>query len=145
MSEYQKYSKLPYYGTTVSVLKTQTQIKKLLGKYGLQAIKLIEDNLHKKGVIEFILSQNDIPIQFRFNFNLPENESRQRQMYRGLFYYLKARFTSVDFGINTVEKEFMAEIVMRLPDGRSRTMKELYGDKILELRSDNLLPFKEDD
>jgi len=140
-----EYYKLPYYGTKVPTLKTQTKIKKFLGKYGLQAIKLIEDNFHKKGVIEFILSQNGIPIQFRFNFNLPEKESHQRQVYRGLFYYLKARFTSVDFGINTVEKEFMSEIVMVLPDGRSGTMKELYGDKILKLRSNNLLPFKENE
>lgn len=139
-----EYSKLPYYGTTVSVIKTQSQIKKLLNKYGLQAIKLIEDSFHKKGVIEFILSQNSIPIQFRFSFNLPEKEMHIRQVYRGLFYYLKARFTSVDFGINTVEKEFMAEIVMVLPDGTCGTMKELYGDKILELKSNNLLPFKDE-
>jgi len=147
MSEYQKYSKLPYFGTVVSISKTQEQIKKLLRKYGLQAIKFVEGYNYEKyiAVIEFLLVQeDDVPLQFRFNVSLPENRKYQRQVFRSLFYYLKARFTAIDFGINTVEKEFMSELVMKLPDGTTGTMKEIYGNKILELRnSDNLLPFKE--
>ena len=149
MNETPKYYELPYYKTTVSLSKTQEQIKKLLRKYGLQAIKFVEGYNFGKyiTVIEFILIQgnNDIPFQFRFSVNLPENRNLWQQVYRSLFYYLKARFTRVDFGINTVEKEFMSELVMKLTDGRTGTMAELYGNKILELRnSDNLLPFKEE-
>jgi len=136
------YRTLPYYKTDVSISKTQDQIKKLLVKYHLIGIRFTE--YQNIGIIEFILKENGKEIPFRFKFILPENESHKKQVYRALLYYLKARFTSVDFGINTIEKEFLQEIILKLPSGEEATVKEVMENKITQLTnnvSDLLLPF----
>ena len=95
------YSKLPYYGSKVSFPKSQENIRKLLQKYNLQGIRFTE--YRNLAAIEFILLQNNKEMAFRFKIELPEKPSLQKQVYRALFHYLKARFTSVDFGIARIK------------------------------------------
>lgn len=74
---------------------------------------------------------------FRFKYDLPE-EKYWPQIYRGLFHYLKNRFMAIEFGITTVEKEFLQELVLKLPDGTTSTIKEILGDKISKLEYKDL-------
>jgi len=135
------YKKLNYYGTKVSISKTQEDIKKILKKFGLQGIRFTE--IYEIGMIEFILSVNDKEMPFRFKYELPKQENYRKQVYRALFYYLKNRFLAIEFGITTIEKEFLQELVLKLPDGSDATVKEIIQDNILKLSYDNLLlPFK---
>lgn len=137
------YRKLPYFRTTVQIYKSQNNIRTVLQKFGLQGIRFTE--YRGIGSIEFILLKDDKELSFRFKFNFPKKESYQRQVYRGLFHYLKNRFFAVEFGINSIEKEFLQEMVLKLPDGSTPTIKEIVSRQLagLEYNSELQLPFKE--
>ena len=135
------YNNLNYYGTKVSISKTQGDIKKILRKFGLQGHRFTE--YRNIGVVEFILRKNENEMAYRFKFDLPEKENHRRQVYRALFHYLKNRFLAVEFGITTIEKEFLQELVLKLPNGSTTTVKELVENQLsqLEFKSELYLPF----
>lgn len=136
------YKKLPYFKTTVGIAKTQGIIRKFLMKYNLKGIRITD--YKEIGIIEFILEINGIEKGFRFEFILPLDQNYKKQTYRALFYYLKARFTSVDYGIRTIEQEFMPELILKLPDGSTTTIASEVNENIglLETTKDLQLPFK---
>lgn len=137
-----EYKKLSYYRTTVPIYKTQNEIRTILQKFGLQGIRFTQ--YKNVGIIEFILLKNGKEMAFRFKYDFPEKEMFQRQVYRALFYYLKNRFLAIEFGITTVEEEFLQELILKLPDGTDTTVKELVKDQLSQLEFDSTLqlPFK---
>lgn len=137
-----EYSKLIYYRSKVPISKSQNGIRKVLQKFGLKGIRSTEYD--KIGIIEFILEKNGKEMAFRFKFNIPESEMHQRQVYRALFHYLKNRFMAVEFGITTIEEEFLQELILKLPNGTDTTVKELVKEQLkgLEYNSEFQLPFK---
>lgn len=138
-----KYNKLAYYRTTVPIYKTQDKIKTVLQKFGLTGIRFTE--YKEIGIIEFVLQRFDKEMAFRFKFNMSKKESLKRQIYRCLFHYLKNRFMAVEFGITTVEEEFLQELILKLPDGTDTTVKEIVKEQLSNLEFDSTLqlPFKE--
>lgn len=136
------YFKLSYYRTQVPIYKSQNEIRTVLQKFGLKGIRFTEYN--KIGVIEFILEKNNKEMAFRFKFDLPEKGIYHRQVYRALFHYLKNRFMAIEFGITTIEEEFLQELILKLPDGTDTTVKELVSNQLnqLEFNSELQLPFK---
>ncbi|KKM95877.1 hypothetical protein LCGC14_1183750 [marine sediment metagenome] len=136
------YSKLNYYGTKVAISKSQEAIKKFLVKFGLQGTRFTE--YKNVGVIEFILFKNGKEMAFRFKYDFPENKNHKRQVYRALFHYLKNRFVAIEFGITTIEDEFFQELVLKLPNGATSTVKEIVKNQLnqLEYSSELQLPFK---
>jgi len=93
-------------------------------------------------VIEFILEINGVERGFRLQFKLPTQENYKQQLYRALLYYLKARFTSVDFGIRTIEEEFLTELLIKLPDGQIKSVRETIDLSKLITSADLQLPYK---
>jgi hypothetical protein len=130
------YKKLAYYRTKVPIFKTQNEIRTILQKFNLQGIRFTE--YQNMGIIEFILLKNDKELMFRFKYNLPESESLKQQVFRALYYYLKNRFMAIEFGIVTIEKEFLQELVLKLPNGSTTTIKEMMADRVLELQYNDL-------
>ena len=47
------------------------------------------------------------------------------QSMRLLFYWIKAKLEEVSFGLNSVEKEFLSDIVTTLPDGSKMTVWDM--------------------
>ena len=137
------YRKLPYHRTDVPIYKSQNQIRTVLQKFGLQGIRFTD--YKNMGTIEFILLRDDKELSFRFKFSVPERNDFQKQVYRGLFHYLKNRFFAVEFGITTIEEEFLQEMVLKLPDGSTPTIKDLVSKQLsgLVFNSELQLPFKE--
>lgn len=137
------YANLNYYGSKVSLPKSQEGIKKILNKFGLQGIRFTE--YKNIGIIEFILLRKDNEMAYRFKFELPEKENHKRQVYRALFHYLKNRFLAVEFGITTIEKEFIQELILKLPDGTTATVKEIVEQQLPQLNfaTNLLLPLKD--
>ena len=129
----------------MAIYKTQNEIRTVLQKFGLQGERFTE--YKGIGIIEFILLKDGKELAFRFKFDLPEKEAFKRQTYRALYYYLKNRFMAIEFGITTVEEEFLQELILKLPDGADITVKELVKDQLtqLEYNSGLLLPFKKKD
>ena len=136
-----EYNKLPYYRTKVPIYKTQNDIRNILMKFGLKGTRFTEYN--NIGVIEFILEKIGKEMAFRFKFDIPKKGTEQSQVYRALYHYLKNRFASVEFGITSIEEEFLQELVLKLPNGTDITVKELVKDQLdgLEYESKLLLPF----
>lgn len=136
------YSKLNYYGTKVAISKSQEGIKRFLVKFGLRGTRFTEYG--NSGIIEFILVKNNKEMAFRFKYELPEQENHRRQVYRGLFHYLKNRFLAIEFGITTIEDEFFQELVLKLPNGVTSTVKEIVKNQLnqLEYSSELQMPFK---
>lgn len=136
------YRKLSYYRTTVPIYKSQNEIRTVLQKFNLQGTRFTE--FKDIGIIEFILQRPKKEMAFRFKFNLHEKESLKRQIYRGLFHYLKNRFMAVEFGITTIEQEFLQELIVKLPEGGDATVKELVTNQLKGLDYDSVLklPFR---
>ena len=130
------YKKLSYYKTKVPIYKTQNEIRSILQKFNLQGIRFTE--YKNIGIIEFILLKDNQELTFRFKYEFPENEQLKMQVYRALFYYLKNRFLAIEFGITSIEKEFLQELVLKLPNGTTATVKELIGDKVAKLHYNDL-------
>jgi hypothetical protein len=136
------YSKLSYYRTSVSIYKTQDKIRQVLERFGLKGIRFAEyDN---NVAIEFILEKNDQELAFRFAFPMPEKDMYRRQVWRGFYHYIKNRFMAIEFGISTIEEEFLQEMVLKLPNGQERTVKDIVKDQLgtLQYESKLNLPFK---
>jgi len=130
------YRKLAYYRTKVHIFKSQNDIRTMLQKFNLQGIRFTE--YQNIGVIEFILLKNNKELMFRFKYDLPESEPLKKQVFRMLFHYLKNRFMAIEFGLITIEKEFLQELVLKLPNGLTSTIKEIIGDRALELQYNDL-------
>lgn len=136
------YPKLNYYRTKVAISKSQESIKRFLVKFGLQGTRFTE--YKNSGMIEFILVKSNKEMAFRFQYRLPEQEMHKKQVYRALFHYLKNRFLAIEFGITSIEDEFFQELVLKLPNGETSTIKEIVKNQLtqLEYSSELKLPFK---
>lgn len=124
-----------YANTVVSVSKTQEKIRKLLRENNVIAIRFTD-------VVEKILLEFNYPIKdnpnacfgVRIEINLPEldnakkEEQSRRQYYRALYWILKAKFEAINFGLVEFGKEFLGNLLYRLPNGISKTTSELLAE-----------------
>jgi hypothetical protein len=70
------------------------------------------------------------------------NTENINQEYRLLFHWIKSKIEAVVWGLSTIEKEFLSEVRLKLPDGKETTI----GDVITDLMGRNTLeslPFYE--
>lgn len=150
-----KSSKLPYYNTTISQEQTKAEMEKLLKDHGIKDIQWTTYKgqtelkfLHRiqiKGVereIGFVFRPPIILIPRRqydskFNRYVKVNVPHDAMSYRLLWWYLKAKLEAVEYGLETVEKEFMSHILVSLPDGSQSTIGENF---IGVIDSANALP-----
>lgn len=116
--------KPPYDRTEIDVNKSQIEIQKILLEYGAEGIQWIvfRDELPKLAfIIEVEINsikkkvgvQIDPPLIHRNNRTVNYEQSM-----RLLYWYVKSKLEAVAYGVKTFEKEFLDDIVYRLPDGR---------------------------
>ena len=129
----------PYQGTNVPVSRSQTMIEKMLQSHGAVKIHFFKD-LEKDEVIlawerKFILDGKPVvqPLAHHIEFR----DKKEAQVYRALYYHLKAKFEAVDFKIVSFEEEFLPYFVIKFPDGSSGTIAEYF---IPELKRGALPP-----
>jgi ribosomal protein S6E (S10) len=129
-----------YAGTEVSVERTKEQLRQLLIRHKIEQLQFVED--WKMGLIgvAFVRTQVTggktkegqpmavaVPIRFtlpiaaarmtRSHYREAQWGKRERQVWRALYYYTKARLEAVEFGLETLTDAFMAHIVTG--DGRT--------------------------
>lgn len=111
--------------TTVPIEKSQSEVKKILQRYGATAFMFFESQ--KAAIIAFELKGRRI----KFNVPMPEpvppanarqvaiNKYEQlcRSRWRSLCLAIKAKLECVESGITSLDQEFLAHIV--LPNGQS--------------------------
>lgn len=117
--------------TTVSPEKSQSEIQKTLRKYGADRFGIMEEKTKAHVMFEYhglsIQLSIDLPDESEFTTtesgrsrtNEAIETSRDqaiKQRWRALLLAIKAKLEAIECGISTVEKEFLAFMIM--PDGR---------------------------
>ena len=117
-----------YKSTKVDYVKSQVQISKLLNQNEIRDIQ--HSAYQDKAQIIFIkeLKVEDKMMKVGVKISVPEvNEKNKNQLYRALFYYLKAKFESLTFGFveeynEAFVKEFMPYLIA---DRQGRTIADI--------------------
>lgn len=120
-------------GTAVEVSKSQAEIHKLLARAGATSAGILTNG--EEGSIAVLFSLNgarykvEIPLPGIKELNIAKAKRRaltldqlHRERWRALCLHLKSKLEIVRIGISTIEKEFLADLV--LPSG------EVMGDVI---------------
>jgi hypothetical protein len=139
--------KIPYEHTTIAPERTKADIEKLLKEHGItdtqwttyqgQSILCFLWQLTVKGVKKEIMFEFKPPLietQKRVwsrqdNRTIKATVQLEATSYRLLFWYLKNKLEAVKYGLQSMEKEFLSQAVVSLPDGRKTTV----GESILDV------------
>ena len=144
----------PYADTDVPYEKTKAQIETILKSYGVKGIRWTSLE-GQDDVLEFIVAADihgikkqigiavrppHIYIKKRYPRKGLVNTENTNQEYRLLFYWIKSKIEAVMWGLSTIEKEFLSEVTMKLPDGRTTSVGEIVLGLVSEDRLQSL-PF----
>jgi hypothetical protein len=138
----------PYLDTTVPYERTKAEIEILLKSYGIKNIRwtTLEG---QDDTLEFIIEAEvqgvkkqlgvavkppHIVIKKKLHGKLVDTENINQE-YRLLFHWIKSKIEAVVWGLSTIEKEFLSEVSMKLPNGQQSTV----GDVVVNLMSKNTL------
>ena len=138
----------PYLDTTVPYERTKAEIEILLKSYGIKNIRwtTLEG---QDDTLEFIIEAEvqgvkkqlgvavkppHIVIKKKLHGKLVDTENINQE-YRLLFHWIKSKIEAVVWGLSTIEKEFLSEILMKLPNGQQSTV----GDVVVNLMSKDTL------
>lgn len=132
--------KPPYDRTEVTVIKSQNDIQQLLLEYGAEGIQWIvfRDDLPR---LAFIIEANingtrkKVGVQIDAPIIRPKNSPQginYKQSMRVMYWYVKSKLEAVAYGVKTFEKEFLDDIVYRLPDGREVKVGDLILKQVAE-------------
>jgi len=119
-------------GTVVSPEKSQSEIRDTLRRYGADKFGIMEEASNAYVMFEYgsLMIQIKAGLPDKSEFKITEaGRSRKasaaddaykqavRQRWRALLLAIKAKLEAIECGISTIEKEFMAFVIM--PDGKS--------------------------
>ena len=122
-----------YKNTTVDYVKSQSSINKILNENGIKEIQHSQG--HDKIQIVFIkelkVEAKVMNVGVKIQVPMPL-EKNKNQLYRALFYYLKAKFESLTFGFveeynEAFIKEFMPYVIT---DKSGRTISDIILPKL---------------
>ena len=138
----------PYMDTTVPYERTKAEIEILLKSYGIKNIRwttlegqddtlefIIEAQVQGvKKQLSVAVKPPHIVIKKKLHGRLVDSENINQE-YRLLFHWIKSKIEAVVWGLSTIEKEFLSEILMKLPNGQQSTV----GDVVVNLMSKDTL------
>lgn len=141
--------------TTVSSEKTRLEVERTLRKYGADQFAYGWDDHADRAMIGFRVTGRQIRIELPMpsstekrithtQTGLKRSEGSRQEMYeqairqrwRALLLVIKAKLEAIDSGISTIEKEFLADVV--LPDGR--TLGEYVAPQLERAYAENRMP-----
>lgn len=127
-----------YLKTKVSHYRTQEVITGLLERQGIDEVRFTQAG--RDIILEFNYPDEfegkAIKLGVRFKLTVPktDNEKERKQLrnqyYRALFYVLKSKLESVEFGIREFGQEFLGDLIYKLPDGRTGTVAEIIAPQL---------------
>lgn len=131
MTKSDKLQKKPPYGDTkVNYTKTKADIERLLNDYG--AIGVIWASYKGDDVLQFLVNTEiqgvkkeigievrppNIPVKKRLKGRGLVTTRNKNQEYRLLFYWIKSKLEAVVWGLSSIEREFLSQVMVSLPDG----------------------------
>ena len=138
---------IPYANTTIAPEQTKAEIEKLLKEHGIRDIQWTSYQGETTLKFLFKVQVRGVEREIMFAFKPPNIDMKKRTYnrsrycyetvtmdnapvsYRLLYWYLKTKLEAVQFGLESVEKEFMSHIMVALPDGKGITL----GEKLTEV------------
>lgn len=135
-----KINRTPPYGDTkINWDRTRLQIEDLLRDYG--AIGISWAAYRGTEYLQFIVEvevqgfKKEIGIQINVPFitQLKGRWEKQRvynknQSYRVLYWFVKSKLEAVAYGLNTIEREFLSQVLVPLPDNTTTTIGNVIED-----------------
>ena len=137
---------IPYANTKISPEDTKAEIEKLLKEHDIRDIQWTSYQGETTLKFIFKVKVRGVEREIMFSFKPPNISMKKRTYNRGtyrydtvtmdnlpvsyrlLYWYLKTKLEAVQFGIETVEHEFMSHIMVALPDGQPTTLGEKLAD-----------------
>jgi hypothetical protein len=124
--------------TTVPYERTKAEIEILLKSYGVKGIRWTSME-GQEDLLEFVIEAEvqGVKKQLGIAVRPPHiyikkkirgqivNTENINQEYRLLFHWIKSKIEAVVWGLSTIEKEFLSEILMKLPNGEQTTVGEI--------------------
>jgi len=138
----------PYMDTTVPYERTKAEIEILLKSYGIKNIRwttlegqddtlefIIEAEMQGvKKQLGVAVKPPHIILKKKLHGKLVDTENINQE-YRLLFHWIKSKIEAVVWGLSTIEKEFLSEVLMKPPNGQQSTV----GDVVVNLMSKDTL------
>lgn len=135
--------KPPYASSKADPDRTQMEINKLLQSYGISGMQWTTDFKNAKVSLAFTVEtefegvRKLVGIKFEPKaFAVKRKTWNQRgyyetvwaanwgQTFRMLYWQLKAKLEAVAYGLTSVEKEFLSQVMVSLPSGETTTIGE---------------------
>ena len=141
---------IPYANTKIAPEQTKAEIEKLLKDHGIMDIQWTTYQGESTLKFLFRVTIKGVEKEVMFAFRPPMIQMKKKQYsrqnyryekiimdnapvsYRLLYWYLKSKLEAVQFGLETVEKEFMSHILVALPGGKETTLGENL-NKVVEM------------
>ena len=133
--------RVPYSNTTVPIEKTKMKLEKLLRNYGVKKVVWATDDNEEVLMFEVLVQVKGVKLGRAYQIKPPhiflskrqygrlvQTENRNQE-WRLVFHWVKTKLEAVMWGLSTIEKEFLSETAMQLPDGSVTTV----GERIQEL------------
>ena len=151
--------RIPYQDTTIPPEKTKGDIEALLKKAGAKAAQWTEDySSGQPPTLQFIMEVEVKGVRRKLGFKMTPPALAQRKKIRTgrgkefgftvnmeaslrlMWWYLKAKLEAVQFGLESMEKEFLSSVITSLPGGGTTTIGETATELIASPSSSNILP-----
>jgi hypothetical protein len=125
----------PYMDTTVPYERTKVEIEILLKSYEIKNIRwttlegqddtlefIIEAEMQGvKKQLGVAVKPPHIILKEKLHGKLVDTENINQE-YRLLFHWIKSKIEAVVWGLSTIEKEFLSEVLMKLPMANSQQL-----------------------
>jgi hypothetical protein len=137
-----KEKRIPYSDTTIPKERTKADIAKLLEDHDIDDVqwttyhgetslrfawKLLVKGTQKEILFQFVppmIEANKRVWSQTDQRSIKAHVQLENTAYRLLWHYLKNKLMAVEWGMETVEREFLSHAVVSLPDGRITTVGE---------------------
>ena len=120
------------------------RIKDLLYAHGAVAIEVGEapqqETIQIKFLRRIVVDKKELMQPMRVSVTFKGRKPAEAM--RMLYYYLKAKWDAVDWGLISAEEAFLAYFMGTLPDGRQTTVGEMMLPDIARGRLPDMAPFK---
>lgn len=158
----------PYQDTQVDPAKTKEQITKLFREYGVSGVQWTENYETNDVMLKFMVDtevqgvHRNIGLAIKppllFNKHRTYNPKTGRtevinapnyaQSYRLLYYWLKAKLEAVSYGLSSIEKEFLSQVIVKIGNqettvGESLT-ERIIGNQLASPKNSGVIDLSDD-
>ena len=125
-----------YLKTKVPFHRTKEKLYELLESKGITEVRITDSPLRVILEFNYPIQKTIHKLGVRFDIPLPEMKDEKKrkqtrdQYYRALYYILKSKLETVEFGIREFGREFLGDLIYHLPNGTSPTIADVFGPQI---------------